>query len=120
MRKSLTFGGMIALCLVASGCGSSGPDALINEMIACMNDMADAIEKKAPKDKIDALKARGDELDKKLKALNLSKEDEAKLREKHKDALEKAGKRMMEAMMKDMGGLIPGMPSMPGLPKSGN
>jgi hypothetical protein len=116
MRKTMMVASMLAFAFTVSGCGSSGPDALVNEMIQCMNDMADAMEKNTP-DKTEAIAKRMKELDEKMKALNLSKEDEAKLKEKHKDALEKAGKRMSEAMLKNVGNMLPGMPA---LPKTGN
>src|SRR5262245_1920443 len=116
MRKTSIVAVMFASIVTVSGCGSSA-DSLVNDMIRCMNDMADAMEKSAPKEKLDQIKSRMEEIDNKMKALNLSEDQKKKLMEKHKDALEKAGKRMAEAMMKNVGNMMPGLPS---LPKPGN
>jgi peptidoglycan hydrolase CwlO-like protein len=116
MRTRFVIAGFFAIMIATSGCGSSA-DSLINDMIRCMNEMADPMEKSAPKEKLDQIKSRMEDIDKKMKALNLSEDEKKKLMEKHKDALEKAGKRMAEAMMKNVGNMMPGFPS---LRKSGN
>jgi len=97
------------------GCGSSPGDSLMNDMIKCMNEMADAIEKKLPEDQLKSIQARMKELGDKLDALQLSAEDKKKLVEKHKDAMAKAAERMQKAMMGQLGNLgnmVPGLPKM--------
>jgi predicted Holliday junction resolvase-like endonuclease len=116
VRKTLYVGAMIALVFTMNGCGSNA-DGLMSDMIRCMNDMADAMEKKAPEEKLTEIKTRMENIGKKLDALKLSEDEKKKLLEKHKDAMEKAAKRITDATMKNMGGLIPGMPS---VPKFGN
>lgn len=112
----------LALAIVLSisvisfcGCGSSPGDSLMNDMIKCMNEMADAIEKKLPEDKVTPIQTRMKELGEKLDALKLSEEEKKKLLEKHKDAMAKAAERMQKAMMGQLGNLgnmVPGLPKM--------
>ncbi len=107
------------VCLVTSaaflglaGCG--GPDSLIKEQIADMNALADAMEKGESEEKIKELSKKMEATGKKLEDLKLSEEDKKKLIEKHKAEFEKAGSRMMAAMMKKMVGGMGGVPGMPG------
>jgi hypothetical protein len=112
----MRFLGAIALtvCVFSlSGCGSSPADSLMNDMVKCLNEMADAMEKKLPEDKVAAIQTRMKEIGEKLEGLKLSEEDKKKLLEKHKDAMAKASERMQKAMMGQLGNLgnmIPGVP----------
>jgi hypothetical protein len=100
---------IMSLC----GCGSSPGDSLMNDMIRCMNELADAIEKKVPEDKLTAIQTRMKELGEKLDALKLSEDDKNKLVEKHRDAMAKAAERMQKAMMGQLGNLGNLMPNLP-------
>lgn len=94
-----------ALVLVGfSGCSSStGSDALIQDQIKAMNELADAMEAKTfDVEKLKQLKTRGEELKKKFDELKLSEADQKALEGKHKAAVEKAKERIKEATMKAM------------------
>src|SRR5262245_17875236 len=110
-----TFCLVAAAALVAmAGCGG-GADGLVKDMISDMNALADAIEK-GDEAKVKEAEERMKATTKKLDDLKLSDDEKKKLMEKHKPELEKAGKRMAEAMFKKMGqgmglpGLGGGMP----------
>ncbi len=92
-----------ALLVNVSGCGGMKGESETKEMIKLMNDTADALEKKDAK-KAEELKKKGEELAKKMKDLNLSKDEEKKLEEKYKGDVEKAQKRIEEALKKAMAG----------------
>lgn len=100
MRK-ITITGIVLALLVVIGCGSSA-DSVVKEQISIMNDTADAIEKGKTEAEMEPLKKRMDANKKKFEELKLTKADEEKLKEKYKPEMEKAAKRMMEAMMGKM------------------
>jgi hypothetical protein len=91
-------------------------EALMKEQLALMGDMAEATAKKNT-DKIKELEGKSKELAKKMEGLKLSEEDQKKLEAKYKDEMDKAMKKMTDAMaagLKDAGllkdkdaGLIP-------------
>lgn len=99
--KRLTLACCFAAVVMMSGCGSSA-DSILKKQIVLMNDMADAIENDASKEEIDKLKERGDALDKKLKALNLSAEEQRKLRERHEEEMNEAMAHLKKAMVNRM------------------
>ena len=95
-----------------------------------MNDLAEALETKAPEAKVNELKKQLEETDKKLQALKLSDDEKKKLVERHKDELTKASMRLAKAGMnkalgdfgKIFGEGFPGMPDpgkVPGFPGAG-
>jgi hypothetical protein len=103
-------GGVFVLLCGLSGCGSSA-DSLMKDQINLMNEMADAIEKGEPEAKLQTLKQRGEEIEKKMKAMNISDAEKKRLEEKYKDDLTKALGRLLKAGMekggKDLKGLKP-------------
>ena len=99
-----------ATFLVTAGCGGGG-DALVKDMIADMNAIADAMEK-GDEAKVKEIEERMKATTKKLDDLKLSEDEKKKLMERHKDEMDKAGQRMFAAMAKKMGaaglpGLVP-------------
>ncbi len=116
MRKLL----MLAIPLLAACgiCGCGGADGLMRDQIKLMNETAEAIESKAPQEKINELEKRLEENGKKLEELKLSDEEKKKLLEKHNDEMMKAGMRYAKAkmgnMMGDFGKAFQGFPGMPG------
>jgi hypothetical protein len=97
MKKSVVSGCGIMLAALVIGCGSSGPDATVKEMISVMNEEASLLESKADKAKVDAVKARAEALKKKMDGF--SKEQLASAMEKNKDEYLKAGARLMKASL---------------------
>ena len=106
---------LTALCIILvalagiSGCASNSADGLMKQQIALMNEQADAIEKNAPESTMTAIKAKSEDLNKKMTALKISDEEKKKVMEQNKDGLEKATKRLLEATMKKLGGDMKGM-----------
>jgi hypothetical protein len=95
MRKSIVCGCGIMLAALVIGCGSSGPDATVKDMISAINDQASLMESKADKSKIEAAKARTDALKKKLDGF--SKEEVTAAMDKNKEELMKASMRVLKA-----------------------
>ncbi len=118
MKKYAVLGSICLLFVGLSGCGASGADGLMQEMIGEMNDLAAAAESNAPDSKIKEIQDKMTETGKKLDALKLTDDEKKKLTEKYQEPMQKAADRMLKAMMakgmKDMGGALPGMPTMPG------
>src|SRR5260370_6715964 len=104
MKKSVVIGCGIMLAAVVIGCGSSGPDATVREMISVMNEQASLLEAKADKAKIDAVNARGEALKKKLDAF--PKAQIASAMEKNKEELTKATARLLKASIGGLSGKI--------------
>lgn len=101
MRRVLGFGLVAVVLASASGCG--GPDGLMKELIAGLNDMAASIEKKEPAEKQKAAAERVKATSEKLDKLKLSDEEKKKLVEKYKPQLEEAMKRLMTAAFANAG-----------------
>jgi len=97
VRKSLAMICLLAAAVGITGCGSS-PDSLMQEQIKDTNELAEAIETKAPQDKINDLRKKMEENGKKLAEFKLSDDDKKKLVEKHKDEFTKATARLAKAM----------------------
>ena len=95
MKKSVVCGCGIMLAALVIGCGSSGPDATVKEMISVINEQASLMESKADKSKIEAVKARADALKKKLDGF--SKEEVTAAMDKNKEELMKASMRVLKA-----------------------
>ena len=89
---------VLSLTLFMTGCNSS--DRIMKKQIALMNDMAEAIEKK-DNDKfrriVEELKINKE----KLERLNLTPDENTRLKEKYKADLEKAFERLRTAEEKD-------------------
>jgi hypothetical protein len=130
MKRSLGFGVLLAAFCGIVGCGASA-DSLMNDQVKAMNEMADALEKKAPESTVSEIQTRMKNTNEKLEALKLSDDEKKKLLERHKDELTKATTRVAQASMnkvmeqfgKGFGGGFPGMPDpgkMPGFPGFNN
>jgi hypothetical protein len=95
---------IVALCLVAivllsaSGCG--GPDTLVRELIVNLNQVAELIEKKEPKERIQLALDRANNTAEKINKLKLSKEDQDALLKRHEDELKKVAERLKAAQTK--------------------
>ena len=128
VKKSHVLGVLLLVLCGVVGCGANA-DSLVKEEIKTMNDLAEALENKAPEAKVTELQKKLEETNKKLEALKLSDDEKKKLGEQHKDELTKAGMRMAKAgMNKAMGefgkmmpgGGFPGAGEMPpGFPGAG-
>ena len=119
MKKLFTLLGLFLLLCGVSGCGSSA-DSLVKEQIQNMNNLAEALENKAPDSKISELSEKYKATDQKLNDLKLSDEEKKAVMEKNKDEYGKAairlakasfGKTMGDMFGKGFGGGLPGMPN---------
>ncbi len=93
MKKALVLGGLACLVIGVSGCGSEA-DQLLKEQIRAMNELADAVEAKAPAAKVTELQDRLREITTKWKGLNLSDRARRDLLVRHQEELAKAGMRL--------------------------
>jgi hypothetical protein len=98
MKRIVAFGLVCVLLLTATGCGS--PDALMKELIANLNVLADVIEKKESKDKVQAAIERVNATADKINRLQLREEQRADLFKRHEDELKKVATRLEEAQKK--------------------
>jgi hypothetical protein len=98
MKRIVVFGFVGVLLLSATGCGS--PDALMKELIANLNLLADVIEKKEPRDKLQGAIERVNATADKINKLKLSDEQKAELFKKHEAELNKVKSRLEEAQKK--------------------
>jgi hypothetical protein len=115
---------MVVLLCGVIGCGGNA-DSLVKDEIKCMNELADAFEKKDDA-RAKELQTKLEETDKKLQALKLSDEQKKQLISRHQEELQKASTRLAQAGMnralgdvgKMFGGQLPGLPGgqLPGLP----
>ena len=116
MKKSFVLRSLVLVLFGVSGCGASA-DSLVKEQIQGMNDLAEALETKAPEAKVKELQKNLEETGKKLEALKLSDDEKKKLFEQHKEELMKATTRLAQAGMNkafgDFGKGFPGMPELP-------
>lgn len=103
MKKALVLAGLAWLLVGVSGCGSSA-DRLVKDQIQAMNDLADALEAKAPPDKLMALQNRLRDITDQWKALNLSDSARKDLLAKHQQELTKAGMRLGQAALGNAAG----------------
>ncbi len=98
MKRFVALGIVGVLMFATTGCG--GPDSLFKEYIANVNALADSIEKKESKEKIqavaDRMKATQDKIDK----LKLSDSEKESLKKKYEKDLEAAMKRLLSAILK--------------------
>ncbi len=104
MRRALS-GGALLLLLAVGGCGPAQADYLIAEQVRLMNQLADAIEDdqsdaETARARVQELRDRLAENDRKLQALTLSEEQKKSLRDKHRSELESAARRLEEATAK--------------------
>ncbi len=95
MKRIVAFGFVGVLLLSATGCGS--PDALMKELIANLNLLAEVIEKKESKDKLQGAIERVNATADKINKLKLSDEQKAELFKKHDAELNKVKARLEEA-----------------------
>ena len=96
MKKTLVLGGLAWLVIGVSGCGSDS-DQLIKDQIRAMNDLASALEAKAPPATVAALQNHLREVTDQVKALNLSDKARQELFVRHQQELAKAGMRLGQA-----------------------
>lgn len=118
MTRRIALSLMGAFALSAMGCGKSS-DSLMRDMIADVNNLAESIEKKEPKEKQEKIAERLKGLGEQMKQVKMSDDEKKKLQEKYKDDMGKAFSRLMQAQMKvameGMGGkggpMAPPMPN---------
>ncbi len=94
LAKAVLFRGMKDI-----GGPPAGVDALVQELIKEMNDLASAAENNAPDSKMKELQAKMDQTGKKLDALQLSDAEKKKLQEKYQKPMQDAAERMLKAML---------------------
>jgi len=68
---------------------TDSPDDLMYNFLSEINDLSDAMEKKEPKDKVEALFQKAEATNKKMRELPLPTEDKKKLEDKHRTEIEK-------------------------------
>src|SRR5258708_5181311 len=95
MKRIVAFGLIGAFVLSATGCSSQ--DALMKELLANLNACAEVIEKKEPKEKLQAALERTNTTADKINKLKLSKEDQEALFKKYEPELKKVTERLQEA-----------------------
>jgi hypothetical protein len=105
MKKALVLVSLAGLLAGVSGC-SSGADQLVKDQIRAMNDLADALEAKAPPDQLLALQNRLREITDQWKALNLSDGARKEVLARHQAELTKAGMRLGQAALGNAAGQI--------------
>jgi hypothetical protein len=95
---------IVALSLVAvvlvSASGCSGPDALVKELILNLNQVADLIEKKEPKERIRLALERANNTAEKINKLKLNKEEQDSLFKRHDEELKAVTERLKAAQAK--------------------
>lgn len=123
VKKRLVLGSLLLLLCSSSGCSSNSADSLMTEEIKNLNELAEALETKAPEAKVNELQSKLRDTNKKIEALKLSEDEKKKLVERHRDEMAKASMRFAKASMnKAFGQGFPGMqdPSkMPVIPGAG-
>lgn len=120
-NRRLAWALVVLLVAACAGCGKSA-DALVEEQIRVMNEIADAIEKDRPRSEIEALRDELKALKEKFDELALTREQRAALERKYGGELMEAMGRVMRAGTKgsfldwkpvpEIGGglLLPGVP----------
>lgn len=118
---------LAGVLLVLPGCQKRSAEAVVDEQIKIMNELAAALEA-GQTTNAEEIKSRLEACGKKLQELNLSQEEQQKLMLAKQGDLMKAALRMQKAMMGqagklfgDMKGKLPSgfpgaMPSLPGSP----
>ena len=101
MRRFVVLGFIAALFATVPGCSKNDPESLTKQSISELNDLAAAIEKKESSDKIKSLAEKWKVTLEKLKALNLSPEDQKNLQEKYLKEKLDAMSNLMNAAMKN-------------------
>jgi len=127
VKRAICFGGLLLGLAAVVGCSRSSDD-LMRQQIKEINKLADAFESDASEAELESLQASMKKTVEAMEALNLSADEKAALKEKYKEELGEAGKRLAKAMatkmqgaMQDlMKGMMKGMkgemPSPPPLP----
>jgi hypothetical protein len=134
MKRALVLGFVGVLLVCAPGCSSNDPESLYKQMLADMNSLSDALQKKESPEKIkaaaDKLKATSD----KLEASKVTKEEKERIVKKYEKETTEAGMKFFAAMLSNpegaksiegMGGLggmggggrKPGAPEAPAKPE---
>jgi lipoate-protein ligase A len=98
MKRFAPFFFVAALLISAPGCGGSKGEDLTKDLISQMNDLAAAIEKKEPVDKIKTIVEKMKATGEKAKELKLTKEEDEKLQKKYEKDMNTAQDRMKKAM----------------------
>ena len=94
--------------MLCAGCGDS-PDSVMQDYLSCAKEMGtvmqsvkDEASAQAAAPKLKALGARMQDIEKRQKALNLSKEEETALQAKYKPQMEEIAKGLVPDMMRVM------------------
>jgi hypothetical protein len=98
MKRIVALGLVAVVLLSASGCG--GPDALMRELITNLNQVAELIERKEPKERIQLALDRANNTAEKINKLKMNREDQDALFKKYDDELKKVAERLKAAQTK--------------------
>lgn len=98
MKRFVAFGFVAVVLASATGC-SSGAEGALKEMIADMNALSDAVEKKESPDKIKAAAQKMKASAEKLEKIKVTKSEDDRLKTKYEKDVNSAVERMMKAMM---------------------
>ena len=101
MKRFATLCVLLVALVGISGCANNSPDGLIKQQTALQNNIADLLESNAPESAMAPLRARHEELKKKIDALPA--EERTKALDQNKDAHWKANVRVRDALLKRMG-----------------
>ncbi len=105
MKKYIVLGLFAVVLSGVGGCGGGGPDSLMKEQIATLNEMSAALESVKDDKSADEAIAKIDkscdklkDISKKFNELKVSEADKKKLEEANKKAGDEAGERFQKAM----------------------
>lgn len=98
MKRLVALGFVAVMLSFAAGC--AGPDALVKELFLNLNQVADAIERKEPKDRILRAIDRANHTAEKINKLKLSKEEKDALLQKYDADMKAVTERLKAAQTK--------------------
>jgi hypothetical protein len=118
MKRLVAFAFVAMLAVSMTGCGGMKGEDVMKDTINITNELAAALEKKEPADKIKAIADKMKAVADKAKDLKLTKDEEEALKKKYEGDMKAAQERMMKAfsgLMNDpayaaqLGGAVPGL-----------
>lgn len=96
---------LLMTCLISFiGCADNSPDGVIVQYIAKMNQIADAYEAGESEAKIGGLQKELEDLQTKMKGLDVSDDEKQALMKQHEAELKKASTRMLGGIVKGLSG----------------